>query len=225
MELLLDIIRRAVVAVTLVAAGISDYKTREVDDRVWVVGGLATAPLLLYLYAKGYYVLELHLLSLLLALLVALLTQLARLTGEADAIALVFIGLFEPPVRTSLLCFMPPVTVVVAASVLALFYALWNATVNIRRGALKVLERQSLLMKMAALLTMRYVTREEYLARQYMYAVSSNEKGEPLLRVSPVEPPGNPPPLERFWASVLLPYVALLAAGLLLYNLLCLLTL
>jgi len=222
-ELLLDCARRAAVLATLLAAGVSDYRTREVDDKVWVAGSLAAAPPLLYLHAKGYYVLELHLLSLLLALLVALLTQLARLAGEADAIALVFIGLFEPPTRATLPCLMPPAAVVVAAGALALLYTLWNAAENIKRGALEALRGQSPLVKIAVLLTMRYVTREEYLAKQHMYTPSFSERGEPLLRIA-VEPPENLPAAERFWANVLLPYVALLAAGLLVYNLLCFLT-
>jgi preflagellin peptidase FlaK len=221
-EQLLDLARRAIVLATLLAAGVSDYKTREVDDKIWLAGGLAAAPLLLYLHIRGFYALELHLLSLLLALLVALLTQLARLAGEADAIALAFIGLFEPPTRMTLPCLIPPASAVIAAGVLALLYTLWNAAENIRRGALEALRGQSLPTKVAALLTMRYVTAEEYVAKQHMYIPSSGARGEPLLRVA-VKPAENIPPAERFWASVLLPYVSLLAAGLLVYDLLCLL--
>ncbi len=223
MEQLLDCVRRLALLAALIAAGVSDYRTREVDDKIWLAGGLAAAPPLLYLYAKGFYAPELHLFSLLLALLVALLIQLARLAGEADAVALVFIGLFEPPTRVAPLCLMPPATAVVAAGVLALLYTLWNAAENVRRGALEALEGQSLPVKIAALLTMRYVTREEYLAKQHMYTPSSGERGEPLLSIA-VKQLENLPRAERFWASVLLPYVTLLAAGLLIYNLLCFLT-
>jgi len=227
--LLLDCIRRLAVLATFIAAGVSDYRTRTIDNRIWLVGSLAAAPPLLYLYTKGFYAPVPHLLSLALALLLARRLWRARLAGrpigEADPVAWVFLGLFEPPIRIAPLCFrgiimviifgLPvPAVMSIVVFVLMPLCMLWDAAKNVRGGALETLKGQSLRAKISALLRMRYVTREEFLTKQHMY-IPPSERGEPL--------PGkleNLPP--RFWAKVLLPYVTLLAAGLLIYNLLLL---
>uniref|UniRef100_A0A7C4H3Y0 Prepilin peptidase n=1 Tax=Thermofilum pendens TaxID=2269 RepID=A0A7C4H3Y0_THEPE len=215
---LADLARRAVVAGVLLLSGWSDYRTREVSDSYWVAGAAAAGPLLAYLYVHRYYYWQLHLLSILFAALLSAAVWRLRITGEADALAFIFIGVFEPPTCYHPLTLFPLASTVLFSGAAALAISLYNAIENVSRGALHELRGYSVFSKAAFLLALRYVTREEFEKKSYMFIPSTNEKGEPQLTLT-TEPAPPPPGLEKFWASVLLPYVSLLAIGFLAYML------
>lgn len=206
-----DLLRELFVVLTLAVAGYTDYRKREVDDKVWVVGSLATAPLLAATLSSLR--LDLYLVSLTLAASLALFVWKFKLMGEADAIALAFVGLAEPPSATSILTLIPLATIVTLAGLASLLYALYNVALNIAKKP-RFDGETSLLRRLVMLATMRYVNLEEYRRRSYMYAPVQGLEASSLIRV----PEGEaPPPSEEFWAVVGLPYVTLLAVGYLLY--------
>lgn len=216
---LADLARRAAVAGALLLSGWSDYKTREVSDLYWVAGAALAGPLLAYLYVNQYYHGQLHLLSITIAAFLSLVAWKLKIAGEADALAFMFIGVFEPPTCYNPLTVFPLAATVLFSGVAALAASVYNAFENVRRGALSELQGFSTFSKAVFLLAMRYVTREEFEKKSYMFIPSTDEKGRPRLKLT-TEPAEPPPGLEKFWAAVLLPYVSLLAIGFLAYSLL-----
>ncbi len=210
----LDALRTLAVLSTLAAAGYSDYKRREVDDKVWIIGFSVATPLLLArLNAVN---LELYVASLLLTVSVSLLVWRLKLMGDADAIALLFIGSLEPPSTSSFLTLVPLATIVTIAGLASLAYVVYNVIVNISRRP-RFDSNASILEKVLAYTTMRFVTPEEYYSKSYMYILPSDaEASAPTLE--PRENQGLA--REGFWVTVGLPYVTLLFIGYLFYSLL-----
>lgn len=204
---LADYAREVVVLATLGAAGLSDYKRRDVDDKVWIAGAVATAPLLRLDTMSSEFML--YLLSLISTLLVCLLILRLKLMGEADAIALAFLAFAEPPSLGSVLTLYPSATVIAVTGLFSLAYAAYNVLLNLRRGVFFE-EGVPLASRVAALAAMRLVTIEEYKRKSYMYTPVESLSGPLTLR--PLEQ-HNPPLREKFWVLVGLPYVTLLAAG------------
>lgn len=216
---LADVARRTVVLGTLFLSGWSDYRTREVSDFYWIAGAGIAGPLLAYLYLHGYYDVRLHLSSMLVAVALSAAARSLRIAGGADILAFIFIGVFEPPACYHPLTLFPLATTVIFAGAAALALSFHNALSNLEHGALSALEGYPVLWKAVVLLTMHYVTREEFSAKSYMFIPSTDERGRPQLTLS-AKPSDPPPGLERFWASVLLPYVSLLAFGFSVYYIL-----
>lgn len=193
----LNMFSEAVTLATLAAAGFSDYKTREVDDKVWIAGGLAVTPFILFEIGSGLIQLPLYLLSLATAFLVIVISWRLRLVGEADLIALGFIAYAEPPSLRSPLTVTPLASIVVLAGLASAAYILYNVFYNIKAG-LSFPESTPLYMKITLLVTARLVTPEEYKSKSYMFAPTNDS---PQTQQ------------DKVWATVYLPYTTLLAFG------------
>ncbi|QOJ79510.1 prepilin peptidase [Infirmifilum lucidum] len=206
-----DTLRTLAVLLTLAAAGYSDYRRREVDDKVWITGFSVATPLLL---ARLNTVnLELYTVSLLLTASISLLVWKLKLMGDADAIALFFIGSLEPPSTRNFLTLVPLASIVTIAGLASLVYVIYNVAVNIARKP-RFDSNASLLEKILAYTTMRFVTPEEYYSKSYMY-ILPGDAGAGV----PTPEPGEKQSLahEGFWVTVGLPYVTLLFIGYLFY--------
>lgn len=200
-------------ATTLVVAGLSDYKRREVDDKVWVLGGVLVFPLVLLQVFAERLPLELYIASILVGVLTAVLVLRFGMMGEADAIALVFIVFAVPPTLQNMLTLFPLASIVVLAGVASLGFVLYNVYYNLRGHASFPGGTPSYL-KIIALMSMRFVKLEEYHRKSYMYAPVESLSIQSLMKAQQTaETPGK----DKFWALVYLPYVTLLATGYLLY--------
>lgn len=208
----LDLLRQITVVVTLAIAGYTDYRKREIDDKVWVLGGLVVAPLvLLQVYSER--LLELYAVSLLAGVLTALFTLKFELMGEADAIALVFIAFAEPPNYQNVLTLIPFAAIVLLAGVSSLGFIAYNVYFNLREHA-SFPASTPFYLKLIAMTSMRLISREEYDRKRYMYAPVDTLTIQSLLKTQQtVETPGK----DKFWALVYLPYVTLLSIGYLIY--------
>ena len=216
------VLHYALEALVLAVAGWSDYRSREVDDRVWAAGAAVLAPLMVYEAYVGAVHVALYVVGAVVGLVVAGLFWLLGAMGEADVIELAFISLLTPP-RGFSVCLSPALSVVVDSLPLVVLYALYNLAWNLRAGR-DLFEGYDAGVgeKLYALLGMRYVSREEYERHRYMYAPGYVvEDGKRRIRVQlSVEEGGGG--FEGGWALVYMPEVAVLAAGFAVYAVLAL---
>ncbi len=204
----------------LLVAGVSDVRTREVDDRVWLLGGLVLAPFVAYELVYGFVSPLLYLVSVAVGLGYAGLIWFLGVMGEADVLALAFISLFTPPLAFTP-CLSSALAVVLDSVPVVLVYALYNVYYNLRRGAGFEGYEAGILSRLYAFASMRYISGDEYRARRYMYAPGYVvEGGRRVIRpqLGVVDDSGEG--FEGGWAVVYAPYVAVLAAGFGLYVLL-----
>lgn len=215
-------LRSLVVAGTLWVAAYQDFRTREIDDKVWIAGTLLATPLLAAELASGRIVLQLYLLSLAVSLALAVLSLKLGLTGEADAIAFAFLGFFEPP-RLSPLFAVPLGTILLLSLVPTAFFAAYNVYWNLGKPQKFEGYRLNTLERLVALVAMRYVSREEYERYSYMLAPATRVDADGLKIEIGVGIPGRaePPSLPGFWATALAPYVTFIALGYSAYLALC----
>jgi len=220
---LVPVFRRVVLLSALLYAGYQDYKTREIDDKTWVYPSILLAPLTFFeVYNRSPTYLQIYLVSLFLGLIIAVLTLKLKLTGEADAIAFVFISFFEPP-GYHIITLFPLGSVIILSLVPTLLYTCYNLYWNLKHGSFAGYEAGSLV-KALAMLTMRYISRKEYEEKSYMYIPSTQKQGDKLtIELSPMIPEKvEKPGLDEFWAVTLAPYVFFLSIGYLLYTILLL---
>lgn len=217
----LDIVGKLIVALVLFIASLSDYKSREIDDKVWILGSIPLFAILVYRLYAGSIGLLLYLASLTISAILTATIWFTGIMGEADAIAILFIGLFYPPEPKQMfsLCPFPVISVIFNSLIIATFYIAYNLLLNI-----SVLKKEnvfdeyeaSLLAKIFALTTLRYIDKREYRAKKYMYAPAEavkNEKKTLLFNLTIPEEEAPEPPSEKFWAVVYLPYVLFITVG------------
>ncbi|MGB9709277.1 MAG: hypothetical protein ACP5II_03570 [Infirmifilum sp.] len=197
----------------MMLAGFTDYQSREVDDKVWIIGSLIIAPLLLLEFLSETIQLVLYAVSIITILLVAILALKFKLVGEADIIALIFISFAEPPSLRNILTLVPPATIVILAGILSMGYIAYNVYYNWRNRA-TFPERTPLYLKIIAYMTMRMITSREYEEKRYMYTPANPLDPSFITKMNQSM---ETPTTEKFWAVVLLPYVTLLAIAFLIY--------
>ncbi len=206
----------------LMVAAVSDIRTREVDDRVWILGGLVLAPFVAYELLYGYASLVLYILSVAVGLGYAVLIWFLGVMGDADVLALAFISVFTPPLRLTP-CLSSALAVVLDSIPGVIAYAILNVYYNLRSGAGFRGYEAGLLSRIYAFLSMRYVDKEEYSGKRYMYAPGYTvEKGRRVIRPRLGVDEGDAEEFSGGWAVVYAPYVAVLAAGFAVYVLLVL---
>jgi preflagellin peptidase FlaK len=217
----IPLVRRLVLLLALAVAGYQDFIYREIEDKTWLYASVFLAPLTLLELAGNYAYLRLYLVSLLLGVLISLVSLRFKLAGEADAIAFTFISAFELPHPTPL-SLLPLGSVIILSLAPTIAYMCYNLYWNIKRGGSFLGYDAGPLTKAVAVVTMRYISQEEYERRKHIFIPATRKKGDHLsIEISPAIP-GNieKPELEEFWAVTLAPYVSFLAVGYLLYTLL-----
>jgi len=204
----------------LFIASLSDYKSREIDDKVWILGSIPLSIILIYRLYVGSIIFPLYLASLIISVMLAATIWYTGIMGEADAIAIFFIGLFYPPTPKHLfsLCPFPIISVIFNSLIIALIYALYNLFLNISKLKKENIFKEyeiSLFAKILALATMRYIDKKEYKAKKYMYAPAETRKNgkKTLLFNLTVTEETPEPPDEKFWAVIYLPYVLFIFTG------------
>ncbi len=216
----LEALTETLLAIVLLVASIGDLRSREIDDKVWLYGSIPLVVVTGYRLWIGDIDYRLYAINVTIGLILALVIWVARIMGEADAIAMVFLGLFFPP-KTILgytFCPLPIITVLANSILAALIYTFYNIYVNIRRIRGKNVFSKydsSLLEKLLAIISMRYISREEYHSKPYAYMPSEKETGgvrKIVFNLSigdeSMEAPG-----ENFWAVVYLPFIFFMLLG------------
>ncbi|GEM_PF-3507876 len=202
----------------LTVAGISDIRTREIDDIVWIAGAAVIGPLLLYELYEGLVNAALYVAAAGLGVVMAAALLYSGAMGEADAIEVAFISLLTPPAGFSV-CVFPVISVFVDSLPFIAAYALYNVFLNYSRLRGRDAFRGyqvGLAEKLLAYIALRHVDRDEYRRKRYMYGPATVvENGVKKLRFTLTLEEGGD--LEGGWVVVYLPQVALLAAGFIVY--------
>lgn len=221
----LEWLQRIATAALLAYAAYSDFRTREVDDRVWVLLSAVSAPLtILQLAALDRMALLAYVLSSYAAFSLGLALSAFDVMGWADFLALACVGLTTTPVGRGPISSIPALSVLVNSLVASLSYPLYLLARNlaaVARGErlFKDVEAGAL-EKALALLTLTRVPAEEYEGRRDFYTLAEKvEEGRRRLLFS-LKIEGGEAPAPRgaeVWVSPYVPYVAMIAAGYLLY--------
>lgn len=216
-------VSRAFVSLALLGyAAYSDFKTREVDDLVWIILCATSTPfVLLQLVELERRALLAYVLSAYLAFLLGFTLSAFKLWGWADFLALACIGLTTPPsAEGGYLSLLPSISTLVNSLLISCTYPLFLLTENlylIARGE-RVFEgvEASLPVKVIAFFTLRNVPAQVYLRRRNFYSLAERFEGGKryiTLRIG-VEEEGETKPLpNRVWVSPYMPFVTLLAIG------------
>lgn len=216
-------VSRAFVSLALLGyAAYSDFKTREVDDLVWIILCATSTPfVLLQLVELERRALLAYVLSAYLAFLLGFTLSAFKLWGWADFLALACIGLTTPPsAEGGYLSLLPSISTLVNSLLISCTYPLFLLTENlylIARGE-RVFEgvEASLPVKVIAFFTLRNVPAQVYLRRRNFYSLAERFEGGKryiTLRIG-VEEEGETKPLSnRVWVSPYMPFVTLLAIG------------
>jgi len=127
----LRIIEETGIALFLAYAAYSDYKTRIIEDRVWGFMLLTLAPTTLYLLSSAYeHLIPLYITSLLLGLGLGVFIGLTRLTGGADAKAIMVLGAVVIPRGFSPLL-IPSLTIMLNGVVFSLLTVVYVVVKNV----------------------------------------------------------------------------------------------
>lgn len=216
-------VSRAFVSLALLGyAAYSDFKTREVDDLVWIILCATSTPfVLLQLVELERRALLAYVVSAYLAFLLGFTLSAFKLWGWADFLALACIGLTTPPsAEGGYLSLLPSISTLVNSLLISCTYPLFLLTENlylIARGE-RVFEgvEASLPVKVIAFFTLRNVPAQVYLRRRNFYSLAERFEGGKryiTLRIG-VEEEGETKPLSnRVWVSPYMPFVTLLAIG------------
>jgi len=213
---------RALASLTVLGyAAYSDFKTREVDDAVWVTLCVASAPFVvskLIELEKGALIA--YALSAYLAFSAGFALSALGVWGWADFLALACIGLIAFP-SEGLLSLLPSLSVLINALLASSVYPLLLLIENVRLLAKgeRVFEgvEANALVRVLALFTLRNVPAQEYLRKRGVYSLAERVEGGKRRLVLKVgvkdEAPAAPPPSARVWVSPHVPFVAMLALG------------
>jgi Flp pilus assembly protein protease CpaA len=217
----LDAIGTLVPLAVLGYAAYSDFRTREVDDAVWVVLCAASAPFVaskLIEMEKGALVA--YALSAYLAFAAGFALSALGAWGWADFLALACIGLVALP-REGALSLIPSLSTLINALLMSSAYPVLLFAENVSRLAKgeRVFEgvEASAPLRALALFTLRYVPVQEYLKRKSFYSLAERVEGGKRRLVFKVgvgdETPAALPPADRVWVSPHVPFVTMLALG------------
>jgi len=218
-------LQKIAAAALLTYAAYSDLRTREVDDRVWVLLCAISAPATLLQLAKlDHPALLAYAASSYIAFSLGLALSAFELMGWADFLALACIGLITPPASRGPISSIPSLSILVNSLIASIAYPLYLLTRNLAaiiRGE-KLFEgiEAGVLEKALALLTLTRISVEEYERRRDFYSLAERlEDGRRRLtfslKIGGEE--GPVPQAARVWASPYVPYVVMIAAGYLMY--------
>lgn len=218
----LEVLRALVSAVLLGYAAYSDFKTREIDDRVWVTLCTVSAPLVLFqLLELERKMLIAYVFSMYLAFLLGFSLSAFKLWGWADFLALACIGLTTPPpAEGGVLSLLPSISTLVNSLLVSCVYPLFLLAENlylIAKGE-RVFEsvEASLPVKVIALFTLRNIPAHVYFRRRSFYSLAERIEGGKrriALRIGVEGEESAQPCSTRVWVSPYMPFVAMLAIG------------
>ncbi|RLE99308.1 MAG: hypothetical protein DRJ57_02475 [Thermoprotei archaeon] len=221
----LEWLQRAAAAALLAYAAYSDFRTREVDDRIWVLLCAISAPAtLLQLARLDPPALLAYVASSYTAFSLGLALSAFELMGWADFLALACIGLITPPAGRGPISSIPALSVLVNSLIASIAYPLYLLARNLAAAARgeRIFEgvEAGALEKALALLTLTRIPAEEYERRKDFYSLAEKlEDGRRCLvfslRIGGEELPA--PHADKVWVSPYVPYVAMIAAGYLMY--------
>jgi Flp pilus assembly protein protease CpaA len=214
---------RALVSLALLGyAAYSDFKTREVDDLVWIILCATSMPfVLLQLVELERRALIAYVLSAYLAFLLGFTLSAFKLWGWADFLALACIGLTNPPPSGGgYLSLLPSISTLVNSLLVSCAYPLFLLAENsylIAKGE-RVFEgvEASLPIKVIAFFTLRNIPAQVYLQRRNFYSLAERFEGGKryiTLRIGAEEEAETKPLPSRVWVSPYMPFVTLLAIG------------
>lgn len=137
---ILRIVEEIVIALFLIYAAYSDYKTRIIEDKVWGLMLLVLAPVTLYLLFSAYeYLIATYIASLVVSIMLGIFVGLTKLTGGADVKAIMVMGAIVIPRGLNPLL-IPSLTIVlngVVFSLLTIAYVMFrNISMYIKFGKL-----------------------------------------------------------------------------------------
>ena len=218
---MLDAARVLASLAVLSYAAYSDFRTREVDDAVWVVLCAVSAPFVaLKLVELERGALSAYALSAYLAFSVGFALSALGVWGWADFLALACMGLIAFPAE-GLLSLFPSISIFTNALLASIVYPLLLLAENLSllaRGE-RVFEgvEASAPVKLLALFTLKNVSVQEYLSRRSLYSLAERVEGGRrrltlAVRVGS-EAPAEPPPSARVWVSPHVPFVTMLVLG------------
>lgn len=214
-------IARTIISLTMLGyAAYSDAKSREVDDLVWLLLCVLTAPfILLELTALDDYFLKAYVVSIYIAFTFGLSVSAFNLMGEADFLALSCIGLVTIPTRVSPLGLFPSISVLTNSLLLSCAFPLsllfQNLKLMLKGENLFENVEAGKLTKFLALFTLKMVTREEYLSKKDFYSVAErvvNDKRYLTIKLG-IDTEQQQISSPIVWASPHIPFVTVLAIG------------
>jgi len=214
---------RALVSLAMLGyAAYSDFKTREVDDLVWIILCATSTPfVLLQLVELERRALIAYVLSAYLAFLLGFTLSAFKLWGWADFLALACIGLTTPPsAEGGYLSLLPSISTLVNSLLVSCAYPIFLLAENlylIAKGE-RVFEgvEASLPVKVIAFFTLRNIPAQVYLRRRNFYSLAERfESGKRFitLRIGVDEETETKRLPNRVWVSPYIPFVTLLAIG------------
>jgi len=129
----LQMFKAAVILATLALGSYMDLKKREIEDKVWVIGGIAGLPITILQLVSGPELAPAYLLSIGVTLLIVVVLAYADMMGGADLKAFIMLALLELPSSRTRLTVFPAISVLVNSVFFSLSMVLFIFLRNIKK--------------------------------------------------------------------------------------------
>lgn len=209
-------------------AAYQDLKTREIDDKIWIVilavNGAFTAFELWFYHSLIY--LMLYLISVAVGLAIAAVMHFGKMMGGADVKALIALSLTETPKFRYIYGYVsviPSLAILTNTVILSLFAPLFIFLNNVRKIDYlynDLCPDESTLKKLIALFALTKVSLKEYEKNKHKYAIAERRDGSCkriMLSLSLEEKDSDVQFSGEVWVSYLLPYILFIFLGYLCY--------
>jgi len=227
----LSILEHLKVAIFLLGiAAYQDLKTREIDDKIWIVilavNGAFTAFELWFYHSLSLIYLMLYLISVAVGLAIAAVMHFGKMMGGADVKALIVLSLTETPKFRYIygyVSIVPSLAILTNTVIISLFAPLFIFLNNARKINYlysDLCPDESTLKKLIALFALTKVSSKEYEKNKHKYAIAERRDGSCkriILSLFLVERDSDVQPSGEVWVSYLLPYILFIFLGYLCY--------
>lgn len=140
MDLDLTIIKFLIFLGFLSFASIQDVRSRYISDIIWIIAGIALAPILFFEITSGKFDLLAAILSVTFAVGISYPLSRIGFLGEADVFALILLALYMPMLASKELFSLPVIAVIANASILSLS----EMCMNLSRNASMILKSKNI---------------------------------------------------------------------------------
>ncbi|MCD6209166.1 MAG: prepilin peptidase [Thermoproteales archaeon] len=227
---ILEHLKELVAIFLLGIAAYQDLKTREIDDKIWIVilavNGAFTAFELWFYHSLSLIYLMLYLISVAVGLAIAAVMHFGKMMGGADVKALIVLSLTETPKFRYIygyVSIVPSLAILTNTVIISLFAPLFIFLNNARKINYlysDLCPDESTLKKLIALFALTKVSSKEYEKNKHKYAIAERRDGSCkriILSLFLVERDSDVQPSGEVWVSYLLPYILFIFLGYLCY--------